>query len=273
MASPGPAAPSKKPVPRDSGPVLIRQVRQTALPVAAAVAVGIGSAAATTGVLAHQDRPREISGTSAAISYRKPGSTARDWVTYADHVILARVVSERTVPPPHEDPEPGVGVGRNVTLDVRRVLWSADDPPRPVPEIFEYSTWGYTLTGGLENHRPSGVGDQPRLEAGHQYVMAIDWEDERCSPGDERQPGMWMGLDNNSAVPADDGVVGNGELGGRVTDARERGRSPRFADEGPNPTVQGRMMGEDVDALARELAATAPDPAPGDHDLDPAPCD
>ncbi|WP_053617539.1 hypothetical protein [Nocardiopsis sp. NRRL B-16309] len=238
------------------------------------IASGMGTAAVAAtvafNVATYEPDPDELPLTNAAASYRKSGETAQDWVTNADHVILASVVDEVVHEPLPVEVERGEGmVGRTVTLDVRRVLWSAPDAARPAPETYEYPTWGFVFTGGVDDMRPIGTQDEPRVEVGHDYVIAIDWEEARCTPGDEPQPAMWMGLDSNSVVPADGGVVGNGESGGRVESAQARRTSPEPLLRGEG-TFEGRMMGETVGALARELARAEPHANPRSSDEAPA---
>ncbi|MFE3456172.1 hypothetical protein ACFXKD_01405 [Nocardiopsis aegyptia] len=234
-------------------------------------AAGVGVAAVVVAVNAatYEPHPDELPLTSAAASYRKSGQSARDWVSNADHVVLVRAVDERIHEPEPVEVERGEGmVGRTVTLEVRRVLWSAPDPARPAPETYEYPSWGFVFNGGVDDMRPIGAQDEPRVEVGHDYVIAIDWEEARCTPGDGRRPAMWMGLDNSSVVPADDGVVGNGESGGRVASARERRNSPEPLLRGEG-TFEGRMMGATVDALARELDRAEPHANPRGSDQAP----
>ncbi|WP_304455137.1 hypothetical protein [Nocardiopsis sp. YSL2] len=232
-------------------------------------AAGAGVATVAFNAATYEPDPDELPLTNASVSYRKAGQTARDWVTNADHVILARAVDEQIHEPEPIEVERGEGmIGRTVSLDVQRVLWSAPAPARPAPETYEYPAWGFVFNGGVDNLTPIGTQDEPRVEVGHDYVIAIDWEEARCTPGDEPQPAMWMGLDNNSVVPADDGVVGNGESGGRVASAQERRSSsePVLRGEG---TFEGRMMGNSVGALARELARTEPHANPRSSDEAP----
>ncbi|GAB2486544.1 hypothetical protein [Nocardiopsis aegyptia] len=234
-------------------------------------AAGAGVAAVVVAVNAatYEPGPDELPLTSAGVSYRKAGQSARDWVSNADHVVLVRAVDERVHEPEPVEVERGEGmVGRTVTLDVRRVLWSAPDPAQSAPATYEYPAWGFVFNGGVENMTPIGTQDEPRVEVGHDYVIAIDWEEARCTPGDEPRPAMWMGLDNNSVVPADDGVVGNGESGGQVESAQARRNSPEPLLRGEG-TFEGRMMGETVDALARELARAEPHANPRSSDEAP----
>ncbi|MGW5875728.1 hypothetical protein ACWFMI_04115 [Nocardiopsis terrae] len=243
----------------------MRRMTATVL-TAAAIGVGLPSSA-IVGAAASTEEAAELPMTAAHASYRRPSLTAQDWVTFADHVIQVRAVSEEEVPPEPIEIERGEGlIGRVVTLDVEQVLWSADDAPRPAPKTYDYPAWGYTFTGGVENRRIMGVQDQPRVEVGHSYVIAIDWEEARCSPGDEPQPAMWMGLGDRSVVPVDNGVIGNGEKGGRVQTAKERMNSVhRSVDD--EVSFEGQMTGKNLDAMARELNATRPDPQPADYEV------
>lgn len=249
------------------------------------IAAGTGTAAfaATVGFNAAtyepDPDPDEFPLTVASASYRRSGETAQDWVTHADHVILARAVDEVIHAPEPVEVERGEGmVGRTVALEVKEVLWSAPDPARPAPTVYEYPAWGLVFNGDVDDLTPIGVQDEPRVEVGHDYVIVIEWEEARCAPGDEPQPAMWMGFDNSTVIPADGGVVGNDESGGRVETAQERRNSPEPLLRGEG-TFEGRMMGETVDALARELARTEPratpsasqeaqqEPAPAPEDL------
>jgi hypothetical protein len=188
---------------------------------------------------------------------RLPSTTATDWVTYADHVVVVSAVSERILPPTRTEIERGEGLlGRIVHLKVEDVLWSRDGAPA-APKNWDYNAVGVTFTDGdLDARRPVALRDQPRVERGHQYIMAIAWEEPRCSPGDARQPGQWMGLGEGSQLPFDGGVIGRGENEGRSqNDSQARSLA---AQAGPNRGLEERMVGKDAAALAGELAAATP---------------
>ncbi|WP_304451492.1 hypothetical protein [Nocardiopsis sp. YSL2] len=250
----------------------MNRITTASLGVAAALVVSVPF---TLAVTTSEESPREPMPLMAATSDIKPNSSVRDWVTYADHVVQVRVAEEEHLPADPVAIERGEGaMGRRVTLDVQRVLWSSEDAPRPAPDSYEIGTWGSSFTdGNIDDPVPTAAQGHARVEVGHTYIKAIFWEAERCSEGDGRQPAMWLTLGGGATIPADNGVIGNGEFEGRVMDADERGRSARFADEGPNPTVQGRMMGQNVGQLAQALRTADPDPNPGDYDLPPAPCE
>ncbi|MCY9787933.1 hypothetical protein KIK06_29055 [Nocardiopsis sp. EMB25] len=236
-----------------------------------AAGVSVTAVAATVGFTSatHEPDPSEMPLTNASASYRRPGQTAQDWVTYADHVVLFRAVDEVVHDPEPIEVERGEGmVGRTVTLETQRVLWSSEDAPQPPPEVYEYPAFGFVFSDGVENMNPVGTQDEPRIQVGHDYVIAIDWEEARCTEGDVPQPAMWMGLDNSSVVPADAGVVGNGESGGQVSSAQARRNSPEPLLRGEG-TFEGQMMGYTVGSLARELARTKPHPNPRNYDATP----
>jgi hypothetical protein len=189
---------------------------------------------------------------------RLPSTTVTDWVTYADHVVVVVASTEKLLPPTRTELERGEGLlGRTVTLQVTDVLWSRDGAP-PVPKRWDYHAVGATFTGGHpEKPTPVALYDQPRLERGHRYIMAITWEEPRCSSGDVPQPGQWMGLGEGSQLPFDGGVIGQGENQGRSQNASQA--RAMAAEAGPNWGLEERMAGKDAAALSAELRAAVPE--------------
>ena len=199
-----------------------------------------------------------------------PSTTAEDWVTYADHVLLVTVTGEREVPPAPEEVQRGEGlIGREITTEVEEVVWSRPDPDRPAPAVVSWQAWGWQFDGDPDADRTPVVGaGTSRLEVGHTYVVALAWEDARCSAGDPEVPARWTPLGGAAVVAAEDGTIGVGEVEGRDQTAAEA----RAADDpdDPNRTVADRLAGEDVDALAATLvAARAGEP---EEFTPPAPC-
>ncbi len=233
---------------------------------AAAAVIGL---AGTTALLTTWDPGPTVVG-SAGASDRLPSTTARDWVTYADHVLVVTPVAERAVPPSQEEIRRGEGdIERWVTLRVDEVVWSRDRPDRPAPEMFEWSAWGWTFDGSPDDREPVVGEGRPRVQLGHTYLMAVEWEEARCSPGDPRIPAQWRGLGSSSTVPFDGGVVGQGEFEGRVRSLEEAARDADPAD--PNYSFAQRMVGRGVDDVRRALEATAP--GQRQQFAPPAPCD
>ncbi|MFL1382363.1 MULTISPECIES: hypothetical protein [unclassified Nocardiopsis] len=190
-----------------------------------------------------------------------PSETASDWVTYADHVVVVSVAAEKEIPPTELEIARGEGlIGRELTLDVETVLWSQEDAP-PAPDTWTYPALGYVFTeGDIDGRTPMALAGHPRVESGHRYIMAIVWEEARCSPGDVPDPAGWRGLGQGSEVPFDDGVIGQGELEGRVDDGSEA-RQGTLDAHGAEGSLEELLAGQDGDALVRALESATPQPA------------
>ncbi|MEV4015703.1 hypothetical protein AB0J35_34895 [Nonomuraea angiospora] len=189
---------------------------------------------------------------------RLPSVTATDWVTYADHVVVVSAASEQRLQPTQTELERGEGlIGRAVDLRVNEVLWSREGAPKPAPDGWTYNAVGFAFNdGNVGEPVPMALHDRPRIEAGHDYIMAIVWEEARCSEGDEPEPGKWWGLGEGSEVPYDGSVIGQGEQEGRVqtvADARTLA-----AQAGPNAGIEEEMVGNNAATLTARLKATAP---------------
>jgi hypothetical protein len=189
-----------------------------------------------------------------------PSVTAADWVTYADHVIVVEAVAEQALPPTAAELERGEGViGRIVSLTVEDVLWSRDGAPQAAPATWEYSGLGWHFAeGDTTNAVEMALLEFPRVEVGHQYVMAVRWERAVCDEDGEYTPAQWRGLGEGSEIPYDDGTIGNGESEGTVQDAAA------FAAEAEDEADQGveeLLAGESADALVSALNSAVPDSA------------
>lgn len=230
-----------------------RSTRRTLLGMAMAVALGVGLTAC-----GHS----QASGNAGDIVLGQgadhlPNQTASDWVTYADHVVVVSATGEREIAPAAQEVERGEGtVGRTVTLSVDKVLWSRSDARRPAPDVWEYSAMGWQfLDGDTEKRTKMALVDQPRVELGHRYVMAITWEEAACSPGDAAEPAQWRGLGEGSELPFDGGVIGQGELEGRPRTAAQA-RSTREA--GDDAGLEDQLAGRGEEALIQALEAAQP---------------
>ncbi|GAA4234101.1 hypothetical protein GCM10022254_38190 [Actinomadura meridiana] len=185
---------------------------------------------------------------------RLPSTTATDWVTYADHVVVVTAASERRLPANPTDAERGEGlIGRTVDMEVTKVLWSRKDAPKAAPKSWTYNAAGFVLTEGDPTAIPMALNDRPRMEVGHQYILAIAWEPARCSPGDEPEPARWMGLGEGSEVPYDHNIIGEGETEGRVqTAAQARSLLAKATGE---RGLEEQLTGQDAAALTAALKA------------------
>ncbi|HEY1094652.1 MAG TPA: hypothetical protein VGE61_08100 [Glycomyces sp.] len=232
-----------------------------------AAAVGVFAAASATGIAVAalaapaSDRTAPEPGVVLAHgSDHLPSVTAADWVTYADHVIVVEAVAEQAIEPSAEELERGEGIiGRTVTLAVEDVLWSRDGAPQAAPASWEFSAAGWTFTeGDLEGAREMALADFPRVEVGHQYVMAIRWEPAVCTEGGDSLPAQWRGLGEGSEIPFDEGTLGNGESEGTVQDARAFAAD---VDVHLDDGVEELLVGQGADALVAALANAKPDTA------------
>jgi hypothetical protein len=189
---------------------------------------------------------------------RLPNATAADWVTYADYVVVVSATSERALPPARTETERGEGViGRKVGLEVKQVLWSRKGAAQPAPRSWEYNASGWVFSDGKpEDPAPFALEDRPRIESGHQYVLAITWEGPRCSPGDTPEPARWMGLGGGSELPFDGAVIGQGENEGQaqtVTEARTEA-----AAAGSVAELKDELAGQGASDLVAKLATATP---------------
>ncbi|WP_231627071.1 hypothetical protein [Streptomyces apocyni] len=229
-------------------------------------AVGmVAAATAATVLVVTQDSPDNTQAQSSTgqehvmIAHgkdRRPSQTAEEWVTYADHVVAVTAVAERVTPPAPIEIERGEGLtGREVTLRIDEVLWSRDGASKPAPTHWKRASMGWQFKGG-ENYRKMAMEGQPRVEKGHRYLMAIDWEEARCSPGDEPEPAQWHSLGEGAVVPYDNGTIGEGEMEGRIQSA-EQARQALAADE-PGMSLEDKLAGQNGKALVKALNAATP---------------
>ncbi|MGQ0463777.1 MAG: hypothetical protein ACT4QG_00500 [Sporichthyaceae bacterium] len=137
---------------------------------------------------------------------RYPFRTAADWTTYADHVVVATVVTEK----------PGDRSLRDIFLRVTEVLWSADKPRRGTPKtIVVENVWGWN---GVT---PVAVEKRSRLEVGHTYVLPLRWQPALCDEGDEPTKASWGFLAGKAPLPYDEQTIGTGEIAGGTVRAED----------------------------------------------------
>lgn len=168
-----------------------------------------------------------------------PSETLRDWVTYGDHVVVAKLTSTRDLDTSDEEKKAGEGyIPRQVSFDVRRVVWSregAPDAPDRVALGLDGSVFDATSTAPL---RMEG---QPALDkVGTEYVMVLT---KLRASAYTSVPG-WVALSPDSIVPISpsDPTTVTAGAGQRVSSAVS--------------AVQGRT----VDRVASLLAHTEADP-------------
>ncbi|GAA1710882.1 hypothetical protein GCM10009809_04060 [Isoptericola hypogeus] len=184
-------------------------------------------------------------------SDRYPNLSATDWVTYADHVVVATVVTEREIPLSAEEEAAGEGsMDRHVTLSIDEVSWTSADPRHPAPAAeIDFPAWGWAVQDGEKI--PMAGDDTPRLEIGHTYVLALVWEpaiDDPTTP----IPARWVTLGADSVLPYEGGI-GVGELEGA-----RRSQPVSVSANDPNFSLEDELAGESVSALVGVLDAAEP---------------
>ncbi|MET9825754.1 MULTISPECIES: hypothetical protein [Streptomyces] len=215
-------------------------------PIAAVVAlVGIAS-----GVLVGQGGLDTVVGCgSPADDY--PSRTARDWVTNADHVVVATTTAERDADKREIDSGPvQFVVSRTVTFRADAVLWSAQRPRHTLDKDFDMEAAGWSVYRNSGTRIKRTTAAAPRLEPGHTYVLALRWESDR-----------WVVLGEGAAVPFDDRTAGRGEWCGRVLSEDDVALGERFS-RLDDDSLEEDVKGQDERAVVRELEQ-ARKPTPG----------
>jgi hypothetical protein len=202
---------------------------------------------------------------------RLPNRTAADWVTYADHVVLVTVTREHEMPPSQTEIERGEGIVlRDLTLTVDQVLWSNPKPAKPAPDTFQWTAhgWSFEGTDPTTNRVKMTGDDQPRMELEQRYVMAIEWEEPRCTDGD-RVPGEWRGLGSDSTIPFDGELLGQGEYMGEFVSATDRLKD--LPADNPDFSLEDQVTGKTKAALVSSLERATPEKKE-QYGPPPAPC-
>lgn len=102
---------------------------------------------------------------------RLPAQTAADWVTYADHVVVATLTADSETELTAQEVAAGEGLtGRTVSMRVERTLWSRRSAP-VLPEIVSWQTTGWYYKHG-KRHQFQIIG-APRIEPGVEYLIAL----------------------------------------------------------------------------------------------------
>jgi hypothetical protein len=205
----------------------------------------------------------------AEASSRYPDQTASDWVTYADHVVVATPIDERVIESSQEDLDgPPSMISRELSLRVDSMIWTRPGVKHDLPDIFEWPALGWMANEDGSRGEKLATRGSPRVEVGHTYVFALRWEPSRCPDGDAVVPARWVGLGSDAVVPYDDHELGTGELEGNdvyfgIT---------RDSLAGKPVTLEQELLGLRATALAQRLrAATAVTPDP-EETANPAPC-
>jgi hypothetical protein len=163
--------------------------------IAAAPAAGCGGEEAGTSAAAGA-APRTVTIEGAN---RFPDTGLRDWASFADHVVVFTVTSDREVvtATPEELAAGEYVIGREATLTIDRWLWSAPNAPE-LPSTIAMDVKGWAVKGG---QRMAMVADgEPRLEVGQRYLAPLLLMD-------DRSPAEWWPLTVGSMLQLDSDTV------------------------------------------------------------------
>ncbi|MEU0674700.1 hypothetical protein ABZ330_17740 [Streptomyces sp. NPDC006172] len=179
-----------------------------------------------------------------------PSVTAKDWVSSAEHVVVATPVREQDVNRREFKKGPvRYATDRTVTFRTDRVLWSAPGRRHAVDKGFDM------VAAGWDVYRESGrrvkrtTPEAPRLEPGHTYLLAVRWEG---GEGPDAGAGRWTVLGEGAAVPFDDRTVGRGEWCGRVLGEEDVALAERFS-RSDDHSLEKVVLGRDEQAVTGEL--------------------
>ena len=187
-------------------------------------------------------QPRMSSARAASASYDAsvPSESLRDWVTYADAVVVGTVERTWALPISHEEREAGEGyIARQVRVRIDDTVWRRHTGAPTPPAEVTFVTFGWTFDG---DRRDPSSGGPIWLQPGKRYVIPLArWKRDGWAPFS---------------------AIATLQLG-------DRGRiaPPDGDDAMPWET---RFSGRSTQEAAEILAAIEPDPsAPTDPRLDP----
>ena len=170
-------------------------------------------------------------------------SSVRDWVTYADKVVLVRVISEQRLKPSEDEVAAGEGyLPRQITVQIVRTLWAQPSATRDLPQTVSWLQGAWLFGKGEPERRLVSDADGAWGEVGRDYVAALAFSG--FGPTESALKAKFWG--SLTMIPAQDGVVGRGEKG--VASA-------------PAGSLRASADGLSVDALAGLLTAAQPYPA------------
>ncbi|MFI7498098.1 hypothetical protein ACIBVL_06200 [Streptomyces sp. NPDC049687] len=207
----------------------------------------LAAAGVVAGVLIGWPGVDTVNGCGLAVN-PYPSETAKDWVRYADVVVVGRAVRERESG--REELSAGAfryKLERTVELEVQAKPFSSRTRSHPaVGSALDYIAPGWKVLRSDGTTRvPQLTGDAPRVVPGHTYVLALRWEQER-----------WVSLGEGAVVPFDGQTVGRGEWCGRTVDTDDFAQGER-AGRKADHSLEKTLLGQDLPDLQRALERAA----------------
>ncbi|MFE2063083.1 hypothetical protein ACFXDH_11845 [Streptomyces sp. NPDC059467] len=175
-----------------------------------------------------------------------PSQTAEDWVSYADHVVVASPTGEReTNRRTYKKGSVAYAMDRLVSFRTDSRLWSRTAPRHALDSGFDMVAPGWQVYRSSGTRVAQMATDAPRLEVGHTYLLALRW-----------QESGWVVLGEGGAVPFDDHTGDQGEWCGRVLSKEDVAEGERFSRHDDH-SLEKAVLGQDEQAVKRTLERTS----------------
>ncbi|SEE79068.1 hypothetical protein [Streptomyces sp. Ag109_O5-10] len=215
--------------------------RGSARPLAALLAaVGI-----TAGVLIGRPGLETVTGCGGSGDLY-PSQTAKDWVSYADHVVVGGPTGEReTNRRTYTEGAVAYSTDRLVTFRTERTVWSRASPRHALGATFDLVAPGWKVYRSSGTRVAEMATDAPRFQTGHTYLLAL-----------RRHQGNWVVLGEGAAVPFDDHTGDQGEWCGRVLSKEDVAAGERFSRHDDH-SLEKALLGQDEQAAERALDRAA----------------
>lgn len=190
---------------------------------------------------------------------RVSSQTASDWANAADAVVAADVIEETSLGPGVSETVGRGGadlVGRTVSLRIDKVLWRAPEVAVSVPDTLEVNAFGWMQDTRLDGKRvPVVTHGTARLEVGHTYVIALAQLDPACRESEALKAVRWSPIGAGGILPADEGVIGNGEYEASPIEVADVKSLPL-----PKDSMLVRFSGKSASGIAVALDGAARHP-------------
>ncbi|WP_406439099.1 hypothetical protein OHB00_29410 [Streptomyces sp. NBC_00631] len=211
--------------------------RVPARPVAALLAaVGV-----VAGVLVGRPGLESVAGCGTSADLY-PSQTAKDWVSYADHVVVASPTGEReTNRRTYAKGAVAYATDRLVSFRTDSRLWSRTSPRHALGSAFDMVAPGWEVYRSSGTRVAETATDAPRLQVGHTYLLALRWHE-----------GGWAVLGEGAAVPFDDHTGDQGEWCGRVLSKEDVAEGERFSRHDDH-SLEKALLGQDEQAARSAL--------------------
>ncbi|MFE6420549.1 MULTISPECIES: hypothetical protein [Streptomyces] len=171
-----------------------------------------------------------------------PSRTAEDWITNADHVVVATPTAEQDTNRRNFTEGPiQYQTDRAVAFRTDKILWSSGRPRQQIGQDFDMVSAGWNVYRDSGERTKRTTAAAPRLEPGHTYLLALRWV-----------AGQWTVLGEGAAVPFDHQTVGEGEWCGRTLSKEDVARGERFSRKDDH-SLEKAVHGQGEQAVTREL--------------------